>query len=102
MTALFRRCAAVIAMRLHALILATTLNVPFLAIAYDPKVSALLDSVRYPLPPLEQGQAAQLVSRLWSERDALQAGLAEAAPELRRRAAQSFDWLQALVEGAVS
>lgn len=102
MTALFRRCAAVIAMRLHALILATTLNVPFLAIAYDPKVSALLASVRYPLPPLEPGHAAQLVPRLWSEREALRAGLAEAAPELRRRAAQSFDWLQALVEGAVS
>ena len=102
MAALFRRCSVVVAMRLHAIILAAKLNVPFLPIAYDPKVSALLTTLRYPLPALQHGSAPELIDRLWNERDALRAALAATTPALERRASQSFDWLQALVEGAVS
>lgn len=102
MSALFRRCSAVVAMRLHALILAARLGVPFLAIAYDPKVSALVESLGYPLPPLGAAATPALVMRLWAERESLAAALAEAVKPIAARAAQSFDWLSTVVEGAVS
>jgi polysaccharide pyruvyl transferase CsaB len=101
MTALLARCSAVISMRLHALILAARLGVPFLSVPYDPKIGALSTSLAYPLPPLARdSRPDELADRLWSERDALSAHLRERVPSLQARAASGFDWLQALVEGA--
>lgn len=102
MTALFKRCAAVIGMRLHSLILAARLGVPFAAVPYDPKIIALIDSLRYPLAPLQLGSATQLAAQLWSQRESLSAHLRDAATMQAVKASQGFDWLQQLVEGAVS
>lgn len=102
MTALFRRCTAVIAMRLHALILAARLEIPFLAVPYDPKVTALVDSLRYPLPVLQLGTADERIDQLWSSRDALAASLRESAAAQAALASTSFDWLASAVEGDVS
>ena len=102
MTLLFRRCTAVIGMRLHSLILAARLGVPFVAVPYDPKIVALVDNLRYPLPSLQPGNAAEVTARLWSQREELSAHVRAAAIEQEKKASQAFDWLQQLVEGAVS
>lgn len=55
------RMEAVIAMRLHAGILATTVNVPAYMVAYDPKVTAFSNSMGFPTPPSMQGITAQRI-----------------------------------------
>ncbi|MBC5808465.1 MAG: polysaccharide pyruvyl transferase CsaB [Candidatus Eremiobacter antarcticus] len=102
MTALFRRCSALIGMRLHALILAARVGLPFLAVPYDPKIEALCSSLSYPLPPLHPGTAADRAAQLWEDRERLGAHLQAGSRVLRERASRSFDWLQELVEGAAS
>lgn len=102
MTALFKRCTAVIGMRLHALILAARLGVPFLSVPYDPKIVSLAESLRYPLAPLQPGSADELTESLWSRRGELSAHLRDAAASQAAMASKAFDWLESQVEGAVS
>ena len=102
MTALFKRCAAVVGMRLHALILAARLGVPFLAVPYDPKIVALCESLRYPLAPLQPGMADELTESLWTQRRSLSMHVRDAAQSQAAAASAAFDWLQETVEGAVS
>ena len=100
MTALFSRSVAVVAMRLHALILAARLAVPFLAVPYDPKVTGLLASLAYPLPGLERGlSAVKLFEQLWAERDSLSRTLATSIEPVARRASHGFDRLAQVAEG---
>ncbi len=102
MTALFARCTALIGMRLHSLILAARLGVPFLSVPYDPKITALSDSLHYPLPPLQPGNADEVVDSLWSSRSSLSAKIKEGAAAQAVLASRAFDWLQTFVEGTVS
>jgi polysaccharide pyruvyl transferase CsaB len=103
MTTLIARCTAVISMRLHALIIAARLGVPFLAVPHDPKIGALAGTLNYPLPPLlRDSLVVETADALWSQRDALRAHLLARTPALQARATLAFDWLQALVEGAPS
>lgn len=106
------RAAAIIAgarfavgMRLHALILAARFAVPFLAIPYDPKVSALCEDLQYPLEPLwipgERAPGSDAVDarvrRLVSERDGLSVHISARIAAIRSAAERNFDVLGELM-----
>jgi polysaccharide pyruvyl transferase WcaK-like protein len=99
------RARFVIGMRLHALIIAARLGVPFIALPYDPKVSGLLEELSYPLPPLfvpgdAVPSATEIVRRIddaWSQRDRLAAHLRAVAGDVERLATRNFDVLDELV-----
>ncbi|HYZ15864.1 MAG TPA: polysaccharide pyruvyl transferase family protein, partial [Candidatus Acidoferrum sp.] len=95
----------VIGMRLHALIIAAKLGVPFLALPYDPKVTALAEDLRYPIGPLfvpgepmpASAEIARRVDEGWSRRDELARHLTTVRPEIERLAERNFDVLNELV-----
>jgi polysaccharide pyruvyl transferase CsaB len=94
----------VIGVRFHALVLALRFGVPFLHIAYDPKVSGLVDDIGYPLEaiwaPGQRPSASHieaLVDRAWLERDTLAATVAAAYPAQRELAQKNFTVLDGVV-----
>lgn len=89
-------CEIMIGMRLHALILAAGAGVPSVALAYDPKVTAFMESsgqgdAVYDLSQSDPDRLSALLSQVWAERkdraEALQARL----PALRGQAARNID-----------
>jgi polysaccharide pyruvyl transferase WcaK-like protein len=104
--AVLRGARVVIGMRLHALILAARYGVPFLAIAYDPKVTALCEELGYPLQPLwspgarpSDDEIDALVDRLVAEREGLSAELTSKAAIVRAAAERNFEVLGELLSG---
>ena len=103
--AIFRRAKIAIGMRLHALILAASAAIPFLAIPYDPKVTALTEDLDYPLRPLRQpGNPApspestdMLVDEAIVRHDELSRFLTTRLDGVRRAAARNFDVLGELL-----
>ena len=92
------RAHLVIGVRLHALILAARFGVPFLSVAYDPKVVGLAEDLGYPLEPLWSAPslgrgavpAEALVDAAWSRHDELAAQLAQNYPAQRALAEKNF------------
>jgi len=102
---ILRGAHVVVGMRLHALVLAARYAVPFLAIAYDPKVSSLCEDLQYPLAPLwvagerrrSDESIDQLVDRLERERESLAAQLAQRRDLVQADAERNFDVLAELM-----
>ena len=63
----------VVGMRLHSLIYATTLGLPAMALVYDPKISAFMDSINQPdwvnVETMTTDEAASAFSRIMAELD---------------------------------
>lgn len=103
--AILRGARIVVGMRLHSLILAASFGVPFLAVAYDPKVTALCEDLGYPIPPLwtpgspPPGDAAvdAAVDRAIAERDTISKHLLERRDAVRAAAERNFDVLGELL-----
>jgi len=91
----------VIGVRLHSLILAARLGIPFLPVAYDPKILGLCEDLAYPLEPLwsapslgrPAAQADVLVDEAWSRHDELAAHLRDVYPAQRALAEKNFEVL---------
>jgi polysaccharide pyruvyl transferase WcaK-like protein len=104
---IFARASVAIGVRLHAIVLAVCLGVPFAAVPYDPKVANLCEDIAYPLAPLwvprrgsETRAAASLVDELWSRRAELAERLRGDAVRMRALAERNFTVLDRIVFAA--
>ena len=93
---------AVLAMRLHALIFAARMGVPFAGLVYDPKVSAYLDALSMPsageVTQLDMDSALRVMSMLLENRDELAGSLAEKVAALETAALEDPRILLELLE----
>jgi len=92
--ALFASTSLVVAMRLHAAILATTAGVPIVALAYDAKVRHVMEQIGLGACTLDlaadAGTIGAAIDAGLADRAALIARLDAARPRLRTAAARSF------------
>lgn len=97
------RMEGMIAMRLHAGILAATVGVPSLMVAYDPKVTAFANAIGSPTPLSVQGLTAQ---RLFDgflsttkDRERASQSILKRRDELANQAATSIDVMESTLRG---
>jgi len=84
---LIARCRMIVGMRLHALIFAAAAGVPFVPIAYDPKVSSFAADAGASRVELGDSTAlAGTIRTTWQDREALARKLASRSAEFRESA----------------
>lgn len=96
------RMEAVVAMRLHAGILATTVGVPSYMVSYDPKVTAFANSLGYASPPSIQGLTADRLfngfQTFIKDRERTATAIRAKREELAKAAQANIDALRACLE----
>lgn len=91
-----------VGMRLHTLIYATTLGVPVIALSYDPKVTAFMQSINQPLclnvETLSEVDMKQMLDRLVGELDIRRSELEKSLVDLRQKAEENAELAIGLLE----
>ena len=99
---LIHGASVTIGMRLHTLIYATVLEVPSMALVYDPKVSAFMNSINQPLSvrveDMTEEDTVQKLSRLIEEREVRKADLRITNQTLREKAKENAKFAIRLLE----
>lgn len=99
---LFGRCKLVVAMRLHALIMALKAGVAVAGLAYDPKVSQVLTEFEQPILILakerQAGDWEQLLKTALADRDHLSQNAMKKAEGAKKLACQNFHLLARILD----
>lgn len=99
--ALISRMNFIIGMRLHALVFAASMGVPFAGISYDPKVDAFLKQFRLRPLPLQHEEMKKQTEQLIND-DQLRHRIAEASSGLRHQAEENARLALGLLEEEVT
>ena len=92
----------VIGMRLHALVFAAVLNIPMLAMSYDPKVSAFMELIGQKeyllnMNDITKDVSYKKVDQLWGCRENVAKQLGEKVPKLASKSEKSAELMYALL-----
>ena len=92
----------IIGMRLHSLIYATTLEIPAMALVYDPKVSAFMESIGQAdcvnVESMNEDSAMKVLDSLVKGRDIRHSRLRETNAVLRKKAEENADFAIGLLD----
>jgi polysaccharide pyruvyl transferase CsaB len=100
MLSLIGKLSFAVGMRLHFLIFAALMRVPFVALPYSGKVAGMLEDLGMPSPPLNLVNAGRLIAHLdqsWDERRTMRAKIAKSVPALQARSKETHRLLLELL-----